>query len=96
MIAQTLIALLGIASIWLVNDPRAMCQRWACVLGLAAQPFWFYTSWQADQWGIFLLSIAYALAWLRGFWRHWMNPKPRSKADVITITRRPRDDTQGR
>lgn len=72
MITQTLIAILGIASIWLVNDPRASYQRWACILGLIAQPFWFYASWQADQWGIFLLSIAYAMAWLRGFNQHWI------------------------
>ena len=90
MIEQTLIALLGIASIWLVNDPRQSHQRWACVIGLIGQPFWFYASWQADQWGIFTLSIAYALAWLRGFHRHWIAPpKPRSKAGVIAITRRP-------
>ena len=90
MITQTLIALLGIASIWLVNDPRTSHQRWACVIGLIGQPFWFYASWQADQWGIFALSIAYALAWLRGFHRHWIAPpKPRSKAGVIAITRRP-------
>jgi NAD+ synthase (glutamine-hydrolysing) len=59
-------AVVGIAAIWLVNDPRASWQRWACILGLIGQPFWFYASWQANQWGIFLLSIAYALAWLRG------------------------------
>lgn len=90
MITQTLIAILGIASIWLVNDPRISHQRWACVLGLIGQPFWFYASWQADQWGIFLLSIAYALAWMRGFWRHWItDPRnerlPRRRNIKITV-----------
>ena len=70
MIEQAIIAVAGAVSIWLVNDPRARCQRWACWIGLAAQPFWMHTSWQANQWGIFLLSIAYAGAWLRGIWRH--------------------------
>jgi len=97
MIEQLIIAILGIASIWLVNDPRTSHQRWACVLGLVAQPFWILVSWQANQWGIFALSIAYAAAWLRGFWRHWIAaPQPRSKANVITITRRSKQLKEGK
>jgi hypothetical protein len=31
--------------------------RWGFVLGLATQPFWFYTSLRHRQWGIFIASI---------------------------------------
>ena len=47
--------------------------RWGFVLGLATQPFWFYTSFRHRQWGIFIASIFYALEldsnYNRG-WRH--------------------------
>lgn len=37
--------------------PAAFAQ-WSCIVGLAAQPFWLYSTWHARQYGIF------ALAWL--------------------------------
>src|SRR5262249_14753137 len=33
--------------------------RWGFVLGLATQPFWFYTSFRYRQWGVFIASIFY-------------------------------------
>jgi len=44
------------------------------VFGLLAQPFWFYATWQAEQWGIFALSFLYAASWLRGLWTQWVRP----------------------
>lgn len=45
--------------------------RWGFVLGLAAQPFWFYTSFRHRQWGIFIASIFYALGWAMGVYRNF-------------------------
>ena len=45
--------------------------RWGFVLGLAAQPFWFYTSFRHRQWGIFIASIFYALGWAIGVYRNF-------------------------
>jgi len=44
--------------------------RWGFVLGLATQPFWFYTSFRHRQWGIFITSIFYALGWAIGVYRN--------------------------
>jgi hypothetical protein len=71
VIEQTIIAICGMASIWLANDPRESHRRWACVIGLVAQPFWMWATWQAAQWGIFALSFVYAAGWARGVRHHW-------------------------
>jgi len=45
---------------------------WRCVgftSFLVAQPFWMVTSWRNGQWGIFLLSIVYAVSAVNGIWR---------------------------
>jgi hypothetical protein len=41
---------------------------------MLGQPFWFYASWKAEQWGIFAVSVLYALAWMKGLWIHWIWP----------------------
>ncbi|WP_157040555.1 hypothetical protein [Polaromonas naphthalenivorans] len=30
---------------------------------------------QAEQWGIFAVSVLYAVAWMRGLWLHWLAPQ---------------------
>lgn len=72
MIDQAIIGVCGMGSIWLANDPREAWRRWACVIGLAAQPAWMWSSWHAGQWGIFALSFVYAAGWWRGIRHHWL------------------------
>ena len=72
MLAQIAIGLLGVAAVMLSQDERAARRRYACLFGLAAQPFWFYTTWKAQQFGIFALSFLYAASWLRGFYFNWV------------------------
>lgn len=76
MIEQTIIALCGMASIWLANDPREIWRRWAPIIGLVAQPFWMYATFRAEQWGIFALSFVYAAGWFRGVRHHWLRRGP--------------------
>lgn len=76
MIEQTIIAMCGIASIWLANDPTESRRRWAPIIGLVAQPFWMYATFSAEQWGIFALSFVYAAGWARGVRHHWMRRGP--------------------
>jgi hypothetical protein len=45
--------------------------RWGFVVGLATQPFWFYTSFRHRQWGIFVASIFYACGWAMGVYRNF-------------------------
>lgn len=74
MIDQIAIALCGATACWLSQDHRESARKYACLFGLIAQPFWYYASYKAEQWGIFLVCIPYSLAWLRGFNNHWVTP----------------------
>lgn len=72
MIDQLAIGLCGVAAIFLSQDKRESRRRYACLFGLASQPFWFYTTWHAQQYGIFALCFLYMFSWLRGFYGHWI------------------------
>lgn len=74
MIEQAVIGVCGMASVWLSQDSRRSWQRWACIFGLVAQPFWLYATWSAGQWGIFLLTFVYAAGWARGVRTYWLRP----------------------
>lgn len=71
MIAQLMIGLCGVTAVWLSQSADLERRRYACLFGLASQPFWFYTTYQAEQWGIFALCFLYAWSWWRGFRLHW-------------------------
>lgn len=73
MIEQIGIALTGVTAIYLSQDKRENVRKWACIFGLIGQPFWFYSSWTAEQYGIFALCFLYTFAWARGFKAHWMS-----------------------
>jgi uncharacterized membrane protein YgcG len=66
------IALTGAIAIWLSQDERRSWNRWACIFGLAGEPFWFLASYRAEQWGVFALAILYTIGWMRGVRNNWM------------------------
>lgn len=72
MIEQLAIALTGVVAIVLVQSKSERLRRFACLFGLAGQPFWFYSAWQAEQWGVFVLCALYTVAWGHGFVAHWV------------------------
>jgi hypothetical protein len=71
MIQATILVLSGLA-IWLVGHRSASVRRWGYVAGLAGQPFWLWTTWNAGQWGLLVLSIWYTWAWTRGVINFWI------------------------
>lgn len=73
-IEQVAIAVLGAAAAWLSQERRSHWRRWACIFGMLGQPFWLYVTWHAGQTGMFVLSIVYAAAWIRGIWVNWISP----------------------
>ena len=81
MISQFGIAIFGVTSIWLSQSVHEGRRRWASVIGLAGQPFWFWAAMEAHQWGIFCLCFLYTFAWAKGFWMHW-------KADALALWKR--------
>ena len=69
---QIAIAFTGVAAIWLSQDESEARRKWACIFGLISQPFWFYSAYKAQQWGIFVLCFFYTWAWIKGFINNWM------------------------
>lgn len=60
-------------------------RRWACVAGLAGQPFWLYGTWNLDQPALFACALLYLAAWLRGGWVHWWLPRRRANASPLGL-----------
>ena len=72
MIAQIGIAITGVVAIWLTQQSNEEWKKYACLFGLAGQPFWFYSAYTAQQWGIFVLCFFYAYSWYIGFKNNWV------------------------
>lgn len=66
------IALTGAIAIFLSQDRRESVRKWACIFGIAGQPFWFLATYRAGQWGMFALCFVYLASWMRGFKNNWM------------------------
>lgn len=75
IISQIAIIVLCMSASWLVNDHRPHIARFGPVLGLASEPFWFYTTYTHHQWGIFASAFVYTFSWSRGFYNHWIRAK---------------------
>jgi hypothetical protein len=70
--SQVGIFLFGVTAIWTSQSNDREIRRWACILGLCAQPFWLYTTVVASQWGIVFMSVFYTLGWWRGVKTYWI------------------------
>lgn len=75
VVVQVAIAMFGVSAVFCSQTERF--QRWAPVLGLLGQPFWFVATYSAGQWGIFALAFLYSYAWAMGFWRYWVKDSER-------------------
>lgn len=73
MIEQIAIALTGVVAIRLSQDKRTEVRKYSSIFGLVGQPFWFYSSFVAEQWGIFALCFLYTYSWAHGFYNSWVN-----------------------
>ena len=70
------IMVFGLLAIFLVNLPtNNKYQRYGCISGLCSQPFWFYTTHQAEQYGIVVLSFVYTALWAKGFYHAWLSKR---------------------
>src|SRR5690348_13710384 len=87
-----MIGVFSLSAVLLSQDHRQSVRRWACIVGLCAQPAWFYATWKAGQWGIFALSFVYAALWLRGFYNFWLRGRSAwSSVRTGTVTGAGRD-----
>lgn len=69
-VMQVCIVVLSLLATWLSLHPTR--QRYACVFGVAVQPFWLVVTYQNRQWGMFALCFVYGAIWLKSAWQHWV------------------------
>lgn len=68
---QLALALFGLSALWMATGRSERARRWAPVVGLCGQPAWLAFAWQAQAWGLLVLSIAYTVVYLRAAWLQW-------------------------
>lgn len=83
MIEQVAIVFTGVTSIFLTQSRSAAARRYSCLFGMAGQPFWVWSAWQASQWGILALTALYTAAWAKGIWVHWLRRAANDPAPII-------------
>lgn len=71
MIDQIALGLLGGSAVLFSQSHDKKKRALSPILGLAAQPFWFYSTFVNEQWAIFALSFFYTYAWWKGLQLHW-------------------------
>jgi hypothetical protein len=69
---QIAIGFTGVVAIWLSQQSKEEWKKYACIFGMIGQPFWFYSAYKAQQWGIFILCFFYAYSWIMGFYNNWI------------------------
>lgn len=72
---QIAILFTGVVAVWLSQDESLCRRKFSCVFGLIGQPFWFYSAYTAEQWGIFCMCFLYTYSWLKGFKNNWIKKK---------------------
>ena len=69
---QVIILLTGAIPIWITQQSNESIKKYACLVGLSGQPFWFYETFSNQQYGIFVLTILYTAIWIIGFYNYWI------------------------
>lgn len=76
IVTQLFIALFGLTSIWCAMGHNTTARKWAPIIGLAGQPFWFAFAFAIDAaaWGLLALVGAYTVVYCRGILVQWGRP----------------------
>lgn len=69
---QVVILTFGVTALFLSQLDSMTAKRAAPIIGLIAEPFWLYTSYNAGQWGVFCLGFVYIFVWLFSFYKVWI------------------------
>lgn len=72
MIEQVMIALTGATAVYLTQQSREGWKKYACLFGMAGQPFWIYATYPTEQWGMFALTLFYTWSWWLGIKNNWL------------------------
>ncbi len=66
---QAALVLFGVGAVYLSQSANPASRKWACIVGMAGQPFWFIAAY--PQPGMLIVVTLYTLVWGKGIWTHW-------------------------
>lgn len=69
---QIAIAMTGVIAILITQQSNDDIKKYACIFGIVGQPFWFYSAFDNQQWGILVLCVFYSYSWALGFYNNWI------------------------
>jgi hypothetical protein len=70
VIEQIGLALFGVGAVWLSQSKAPWARKWAPMVGLAGQPFWFIAAW--GQPGMLFVVCLYTYCWAQGIYNQWI------------------------
>lgn len=76
IVTQLGIAITGVIAIGITQLGTPRMQRYACLFGLAGQPFWLHAAASTGQWGMVFICSLYTFMWGAGVHKHWIKRKP--------------------
>lgn len=72
ILSQVLILCTGAVAVYLSQQDNEKLKKFACLFGTVGQPFWWYSTLQAEQYGMFLLTLLYTYSWCLGIYNNWI------------------------
>jgi hypothetical protein len=81
MIEQIGIAIFGTTGVILSQMRAVKARKWAPIVGLLGQVFWFWATISNRQWGMVFMSVVYSGAWMLGVYNYWFAEK-RAKVGI--------------
>lgn len=68
---QLLIAAFGLTSIYFAMGNNLTRRKYAPIIGLCGQPFWFMAVIPTNQYGMIILCAAYTAVYTHAIWANW-------------------------
>lgn len=83
---QLALVVFGVSAVFLTQSANPAYRKWAPIIGLLGQPFWFIAAY--PQPGMLFVVTLYTLVWMKGVWTHWFwkpySPKPVKSCKVCS------------
>ena len=70
---QIYLFMTGVTAIWMSQCEGYRWRKISPIIGIIGQPAWMITSYQNEQWGIFVLAFFYTAAWIKGIKTYWLD-----------------------
>lgn len=66
VIPQIMIPVCSVFTATLITRGDKRSRKIGCLIGLLAQPFWYWTTLENSQYGVFLVAVYYTWRWVIG------------------------------